>query len=135
MGISALFVMFTTLLTILDGFPRLAATGIAVIRFETLNQVPAIEKSMLLCGCTLVLVIGAAWVLLSLMGFFQTFIDFVTITAFVVSPITAILNHFVMFSSSVPAEFRPAIILKTWGLISIVVLSSLSALFMFVRLF
>ena len=134
-GISALFVMFTTLLTVLDGFPRLLATGIAAIRSASSNRPADIENSVLLRGCALLLAIGAALVLLFLMGSFQTFIDFVTVTAFVVSPVTAVLNHLVMFSSRVPDAYRPTAFLKSWSVLGIVTLSALSAMFLYVRFF
>ena len=54
-------------------------------------------------------VLGAAGalVLLFFMQSFQTFIDFVTITAFIVAPITAILNHIVITSEDVAPALRP----------------------------
>ena len=134
-GISALVVMFTTLLTVLDGFPRLLATGIAAIRSASSNRPLDIENSVLQRGCVLFLAIGAALVLLFLMGSFQTFIDFVTVTAFVVSPVTAVLNHLVMFSSRVPDAYRPTAFLKSWSVLGIVTLSALSAMFLYVRFF
>lgn len=132
-GVSALFVMFTTLITILDGFPRMLATGIEVLRSDTTAGSPDIEKSLLQRGCTIFLVIMATLVLLFLMGSFQSFIDFVTITTFVVSPITAILNHLVILSPGVPDEFRPTAVMKAWSVVGIIALSSLSMMFIYVR--
>lgn len=132
-GVSALFMMSSTLLTILDGFPRLLAAGIAVSCSDRAADILEIEKSPVQYVCILVLAAGAALVLLFLMGSFQAFIDFVTVTAFVVSPITAALNHLVMFSARVPDAFRPSAIMRWWSVFGIVALSGLSLMFIYVR--
>lgn len=69
------------------------------------------------------------------MNSFQTFIDFVTTAAFVVTPITAILNHLVMFSSRVPENYRPKTLLRNWSLLGIVAHSDLALMFIYVRFF
>lgn len=132
-GVSALFMMFSTLLTILDGFPRLLAVGITLSCSDRAADLPDIEKLPVQYACILVLAAGAALVLLFLMGSFQAFIDFVTVTAFVVSPITAALNHLVMFSARVPDAFRPSAIMRWWSVFGIVALSGLSLMFIYVR--
>ena len=134
-GISAMLIMFTTLNAVLDGFPRLLATSMALLIPNPTGASAEIEKSPLLRGSTLFLVIAAALALMFLMSSFQTFIDFVTITAFVVSPITAVLNHLVMFSPNVPAEHRPTALLRNWSLLGIVALSGLALVFVYVRFF
>lgn len=134
-GISAMFVMFTTLIAVLDGFPRLLTACIALLKPSTVSTKTDIDKSLLQRCCTLFLVIAASLSLLFLMSSFQAFIDFVTITAFVVSPITAILNHLVMFSSSVPENCRPSTLLRNWSLLGIVALSGLALMFIYVRFF
>lgn len=132
-GVSAIFVIFTTLITTLDGFPRLLASGISILRSEGLDQAPPVDRTPLLYACTALLAVAAALTLKFLMGNFQAFIDFVTITAFVVGPITALLNHLVINSSAVPLEHRPGGFLQVWSIAGIVVLSVLSALFIYVR--
>jgi len=134
-GISAMLVMFTTLIAVLDGFPRLLATCLALLKRAPDDTELNIEKSAILRGSTLFLVIAASLALLFLMSSFQTFVDFVTITAFVVSPITAVLNHLAMFSPSVPAEYRPSALLRNWSLLGIVALSGLALMFVYVRFF
>lgn len=134
-GISAMCVMFTTLIAVLDGFPRLLSAGVALFKPEVLGADERIDKSWLQRSSTLFLVVAASSVLLFLMNSFQTFIDFVTITAFVVSPITAVLNHLVMFSPRVAVSAQPSPLLRNWSLLGIVVLSGLSLMFIYVRFF
>jgi len=132
-GVSALFVMFTTLITILDGFPRLLATGATVFRSGVSEDAVHVDKSPLLYACIGMLAIGAAVTLLWLMGSFQSFIDFVTITAFIVGPITALLNHIVIISPAVPPEHRPSQLMRIWSMLGIGVLSLLAMLYIYAR--
>jgi Mn2+/Fe2+ NRAMP family transporter len=132
-GISALFVMFTTLITILDGFPRLLATGVTVFKLGESTIAVKVDKTPLFYACTGMLAVGAAITLLWLMGSFQSFIDFVTVTAFVVGPITALLNHIVIISPAVPIEHQPSRLLRIWSMLGIVVLSLLAVLFVYAR--
>ena len=134
-GISAMLVMLTTLIAVLDGFPRILTASIALLKPSAAGTREDIDKSMLSHGCTLFLVAAASLTLLFFMSSFQTFIDFVTITAFVVSPITAILNHIVMFSADVPDHFRPSALLRSWSLLGIFALSSLALMFIYLRFF
>lgn len=132
-GVSALFVMFTTLITILDGFPRLLATGVTVFRSGVSTNAVEVDKSPLLYACTGMLAVGAAITLLWLMGSFQSFIDFVTITAFIVGPVTALLNHIVIISSAVPAEHQPSRLMRIWSMLGIGILSLLAVAFIYAR--
>lgn len=132
-GVSALFVMFTTLITILDGFPRLLATGVVVLKTGSSPNTPRVDKSPLLLGCTGLLAVAAATTLLWLMGSFQGFIDFVTITAFIVGPLTALLNHIAIISPAVPLEHRPGRLMRMWSIMGIVVLSLLAIVYIYAR--
>jgi Mn2+/Fe2+ NRAMP family transporter len=132
-GVSALFVMFTTLITILDGFPRLLATCVEVLRAGSSRNVPEVDRSPLLYVLTGVLAVAAAAVLLWLMGSFKGFIDFVTITAFIVGPITALLNHIAITSPAVPAEHRPSPLMRRWSMLGIGILSLLAMLYIYAR--
>lgn len=134
-GISAMLVMFTTLIAVLDGFPRLLTACIALLKPSTVSTKVDIDESPLQHFSTLFLSIAAAFVLLFMMSSFQTFVDLVTITAFVVSPITAILNHVVMCSSKIPEEYRPTTLIRYWSLLGIFTLSGLALMFVYVRFF
>jgi Mn2+/Fe2+ NRAMP family transporter len=132
-GVAALFVMFTTLITILDGFPRMLATGVEVLRAGSSDDAPEVDRSPLLYTFTGLLAVAAAATLLWLMGSFKGFIDFVTITAFIVGPVTALLNHIAITSPAVPAEFRPGTLMRMWSMLGIGVLSMLALLYIYAR--
>ncbi len=132
-GVSALLVMFTTLITVLDGMPRLVAAGIVALRSRAQTGAENLDRSPILFGSMAVLAIAGMIVLLFFMNSFQTFIDFVTISAFIVAPITALLNHLVIISDDVPAEQRPHKAMLSWSLLGILALSGLAIAFLYWR--
>ncbi len=125
-GLSATMVMFTTLVTVLDGFPRALAAAWVALRSQVGDEPPKLDRSPVMHAATLVLVVGALATLQFFLTSFQGFIDFVTITAFLVAPYTAALNHIVMTRPSVPAEHRPGPIMQAWSLFGLVSLTALS---------
>lgn len=132
-GISAMFVMFSTLLTVLDGFPRMLAAGIKLVRQARDTPSTNVPAYLSQNACMVFLGIGAIGVLLFLMGSFKTFIDLVTTTAFVVGPITALLNHLAITSSAVPTHLQPSKLIKAWSVLGMTVLASLSVMFLSMR--
>ncbi len=132
-GVSALLVMFTTLITVLDGFPRMVTTALVILPKPADAEIGDIQSGTLLTVCTVAMAAGAAFVLLYLMGSFRSFIDFVTITAFVVGPIAATLNHLAIMSPQVPDSYRPSRPLQLWSIVGIVAMVALSAVFLSVR--
>ena len=124
-AMSAMMVMFTTLVAVLDGFPRTLTACFFAIKNEKNNT--QIDGSSVMTITTWILAAGAITVLLFFMKNFRDFIDFVTIAAFVVAPITAILNHIVITRYEVPVDKRPGRFLRLWSLTGIVLLSALSA--------
>ncbi|MEM7079262.1 MAG: divalent metal cation transporter [Pseudomonadota bacterium] len=97
-GISALAVMFSTLLAVVDGMPRVQAACLQAARRR--------DRPVNLLAVTLGLVGIAALVLLFFMSSFAGFIDFVTTTTFLVGPLIALLNHLVMTRAPVPVSHR-----------------------------
>ncbi len=128
-GLSALMVMFTTLMTVLDGMPRLLSAVFDSLDKSADNDVSGnheVHNSKRLAIITLVMGILAMLILIFLMGSFTSFIDLVTIIAFVVGPIIALLNHKVIFGPTVEESKRPSRLLKVWSRTAIVFLALMS---------
>ena len=132
-GVAAFFVMFTTLITVLDGMPRMVARGIELLCRDSAKRGGESDRSPVLIAVTVAMSAGATIVLLYLMNEFQRFIDFVTITAFIVSPLTAMLNHLVMTAKDIPVEYQPSKTLRAWSLSAVVFLALLSVAFLYAR--
>ena len=132
-GVAAFFVMFTTLITVLDGMPRMVARGIELLCRDSAEGGGEADRSPVLIAVTVAMSAGATIVLLYLMNEFQRFIDFVTITAFIVSPLTAMLNHLVMTAKDIPVAYQPSKTLRVWSLSAVVFLTLLSVGFLYAR--
>ncbi|MCH9693319.1 MAG: divalent metal cation transporter [Gammaproteobacteria bacterium] len=132
-GVSAFFVMFTTLMTVLDGMPRLVATGIIGLQGNDRGRHEQLDGSRLLYATMALLAAAAVLVLLKLMQSFQAFIDFVTITAFLVAPLTALLNHLVVVGDEVPIKYQPSIAMRSWSILGILIMTVLAVLFIYMR--
>lgn len=129
-GAAALCVMFTTLITVMDGMPRtLTAVVITLTTPSGLVEAP-IDRRPLFYGMIALLGGSAILILLFMMRNFSAFIDFITITAFVVAPLTAALNHIVAHRADVPRAHRPSRLMTIWSLVGVAVLTLLSAGFL-----
>lgn len=136
-GISAFTVMLTTLLTVLDGFPRMiTASYYAITRpVDMKEETRKVEGSLPFLLSMVGLSLLAILILYTLMGSFRIFMDFVMVVAFLISPILATLNHFTANGSTVPVELRPSRLINAWSLLAITTLSVFSLGYLYVRFF
>ena len=132
-GVSAFGVMFTTLVTVLDGFPRLYATIIQALMAADGRVSRQVDRSPLMIGLALFLSAGAIAVLALFMRQFTGFIDFVTISAFVIAPAIALLNHIAMTSRDVPPDAQPSPLMQAWSWLGIVMLSAITLAYLYLR--
>ena len=141
-GISIFTVLLSTLLTVLDGFPR-----VVVAVFESLghdgnerNERAARPEELRLgqrqnarylamAGLSVLAIL----ILFFLMRNFWLFINFAMITSAVVSPLLAALNHFTINGASVNRADRPSALLNAWSALAIVTLAILSLCYLYVR--
>lgn len=138
-GISALGVMFSTLLTILDGFPRALANFTLVLRGkdETSEQDKKINKQRhyFYWLYLLIMVSGGLIIIRFYTSGMNYLIDFAATISFLGAPVYAFLNHRAILGPEVPIESRPNLALKTWSLISIATLSGFALLYIYLTSF
>ena len=132
-GVSAFGVMFTTLVTVLDGFPRLYATIIQALMAADGRVSRQVDRSPLMIGLALFLSAGAIAVLALFMRQFTGFIDFVTISAFIIAPVIALFNHIAMTSRDVPPDAQPSPLMRAWSWLGIVTLSAITLAYLYLR--
>lgn len=132
-GVSAFGVMFTTLVTVLDGFPRLYATIIQSLLAADGRVTRQVDRSPLMVGLALFLSAGAIAVLALFMRQFTGFIDFVTISAFVIAPVIALFNHIAMTSRDVPPDAQPSLVMQAWSWLGITMLSAITFAYLYLR--
>jgi len=129
-ALAAVFVMVSTLLTVVDGMTRVVVT---------IGQ-EAIPAAVTKMGgdrfyniVILVLCLLAVLVLASLLKSFAAFMDMTSVLVFIISPVLAILNHRAMCSDRVPADLQPVKGMKLWSLLGIIVLTATSLGYLYVR--
>lgn len=114
----AFITMFSTTLTVLDGYARTLAVG---TRLTADRGVKAGRKDYHLF--LTLLMTAAIVVLFFFVAGMKTLVDVVTVLAFLTAPLVAVLNFRAVRGANVPREFRPgkALTLLSWsGLIFLV---------------
>ena len=132
-SVAAVAVMLSSLLAIMDACPRGLGTVITYRKTvqmkptddtarEGLEESAATENKyyvhLIVLQC-----LGALAVLTLFASSFRAFIDFATSVAFITSALMAWLNHRAMFSSDVPAKYRPSRLIEGWSLLGVMVLT------------
>ena len=123
-GVSALAVMFTTLLAVVDGAPRLQSACLKIF-VDSEDDLPHHTS------ITVVLSVMGSLVLLFAMSSFTAFIDFVTTTSFVVGPVIALFNHLAMTSDTVPLNHRPSQNMLIWSWLGIAAMTIVTLLYFY----
>ncbi len=104
-GAAALAVILSTLVTVVDGYPRAFAATIEVLRGGRAAEVQTSRNTYIFAIITLCA--GATLILAFLMTSFKAFIDVSTSVSFCVAPLLAYFNHRAITSKEVPAAARP----------------------------
>jgi Mn2+/Fe2+ NRAMP family transporter len=112
-GIAALAVMFSTTLTVIDGFPR--ALSVLVARFrgpepEGGDDPTSPEQRKMYWLAIAALGLGSLLVLTFALRSLKTLVDVATTLSFLTAPALAIFNHRAVCSADVPKEMQP----KPW---------------------
>ncbi len=130
-SLAALAVMYSTLLAIVDGFPRMMSEFSAEL-FAAGSE----EKAQSLYFPAMIVVVGAASALLFFFfNAFATFIDIVTFTGFLAAPIVAWANQLAICGDNVAAEHQPGSRLVRWNQTAVVVLTLATLGYLYLRWF
>ncbi len=109
-GITAFAVILSTVITVLDGFPRVAAKWVVIVSQlrlparEQVDDVPT-EQTWYL-RMIVIQAVGALCIIFFWLSSFKMLIDLAATVSFLSAPILAVLNHKAMTSHQVPAENR-----------------------------
>ncbi len=128
-GIAALAVMFSTVLTVIDGFPRVYADTTK----RLLGDVTTVAEGSLYLVFLLVQGVVAFVLLRYLLSSFGVFIDFATTAGFVSAPVIAVLNHRVISSDAVAPGDRPPPWLRAWSACGCAILTAASLSYIYFR--
>lgn len=137
-GVAAFAVMFSTTLTVLDGFPRALTTLMA--RFKGPEEAGVFELKQKSQGRTywamlLLLAVGAMLVLFAFLTSLKAMVDVATTLSFLTAPILSVLNHRAVLGAEVPTESRPRPWLIRMSILGIVCQGSFAAYYVYLRYF
>jgi Mn2+/Fe2+ NRAMP family transporter len=127
-GTAALTTMFSTSLTVMDGFTRVMVP----LSNKLVNQ-KQLEHKAHYRFWLIVLVLGAAQIVIFFVTNMHSLVDLATTISFVTAPIIAILNYSVINSSDVSKHLRPKPITRIISIVGIILLSGFAIYFLFLK--
>jgi len=137
-AIAAFTTIFSTMLTIIDGFPR--ALQLVARRFIKPEDPAEVEKrsgnSWDYWAWIGVLAIGSMFIIIRyLTTRLSDFVDYATILSFITGPFLGILTYRAMTASYIPKEFRPNLWRRVLAISGIVFLMAFLLFFAYFRIF
>lgn len=133
-GVCALAVMFSTTLTVLDGFPRAITTLLDRFKGEETQDSPDRSGGRAYWVTVLVQASGALLILHLFLKGLPQLIDIATTLSFLTAPALAVLNHRAMYRENVPEELRPKGWLRALSLFGIAALSLFALVYLYLIL-
>lgn len=133
-GGCAALVMFSTTLTVVDGFPR--AIAVLIERFRGPEEPAAdaeLEGNPLYWNSVLVIGVGSAIIIKYFRTDLGSLVNIATTISFVTAPVLAYLNHRAITSDLVPSAHRPGKALLTFSALAIGVMSLFSCAYLYLR--
>ena len=132
-GISALAVVYSTVLAATDGYSRIAATIVSCFKgpeTPAQNHTTNTSNSLYIC-CVVIFSSGSLCIIMFLMSSFKTLIDIATTLSFLTTPILAFLIHRCIMSNDIPQEVKPGRFLWFYSLLCIGILTAFAAGYIF----
>ncbi|TNF31360.1 MAG: divalent metal cation transporter [Deltaproteobacteria bacterium] len=122
-GLAAFGVMFSTTMTVVDGFPRALAALWARFHGPEDPQAAGHEggSAQRVYWIAMVAIgVGAVLIIAEFLGSLIALVQIATILSFLTAPALALLNHRAMFGAEVPAAYRPSPRMRRFSLAGIV---------------
>lgn len=120
-AISALGVMFSTTITVFDGYARAMS--------ETSKLLFSRGYFTKYVVWLLITVVGGLLVVMYFLNQLKTLVDVATIVSFLVAPIVAYLNYKLVNSTNISEGSKPSRMLNAWAIIGMIFLSGFALLF------
>jgi Mn2+/Fe2+ NRAMP family transporter len=126
---AAIAVMTSSLMTVLDGYPR------AFQAMQKIISPNSPEDNRYYYATLFVQIVGAVLLIVFLLKSFRTFIDLSISISFLTAPFIAWLNHRAMYGDEVAEKDRPTKAMRMWSISSIVILALTSQVYIYYNFF
>jgi Mn2+/Fe2+ NRAMP family transporter len=127
---AVLATMFSTTLTVLDGFPRAIARSLHTIRNGVDTTAPKTQTDRSYWVALVVLALATAMVLVFFVGNLTTMVDFATLLAFTTAPVLGYLNLRAVTLQHVAMEMQPGKFLKAFSWFGLALMSMVALFFL-----
>ena len=122
--------MFSTTLTVVDGFPRGIERAVLNLRLRQPGTTVAPTTGRTYWICIAVLAVSTVVVLSLFTGNLTTMVDFATIVSFLTAPALGYLNLRAVTAPEVPVEFRPGRAMVALSWIGLVLLGGVGVVYL-----
>ena len=129
-SVAAITVMLSTVLAVVDGFPRVYAN--VATKLARSAGVPSQER--LYRGFLWLQIVTSGAVLYVLPRSFGAFIDFITALGFLTGPVVAFMNHRIMFCGDIPPDRQPPKWVRRWSVAGTTILAMIFPIYLYFRL-
>lgn len=126
-AVAAFSTMFSTTITVLDGYGRAINRIVSIISGN--------NRKLHYSLWIVIVAVGGYLVIAQFLNNLKSLIDLATTVSFIIAPLAAILNYKVIFSDEIKAEFRPPRWLKNLAIMGIVFLSTFTLIYFYVLIF
>ena len=128
-GLAAFSIMFSTTLTVVDGFPRALAS--LWKHFVGAPEDPGSESSTQQYWMAMILISGGALLLIGAFpGSLKGLVDLATTLSFLTAPILAWMNHRAVFGPDLSRDQQPSLWLKILSVLGIVFLGTFALFYL-----
>ncbi|MFZ9691232.1 MAG: divalent metal cation transporter, partial [Phycisphaerales bacterium] len=135
-GTAALLAMLSTMVAVVDAFPRVIAAIVAQFRMRrhaAPEEVPHDGDRRVYRLGFVVLCAGSLAILFFAMSGFKALVDLATTLSFLTAPALSYFNHRAIFGPLVPDDLRPGRAMRIASVLSIAAQASFAAWFLWVR--
>jgi len=127
-AISAFSVMFSTCITVYDGYSRAMSETTALLLDASRKEIKTYKLWLI------IVLVGGFIVINNFLGNFKELVDLATIISFVIAPLIAIVNFKLVLSDDLTPEEKPNLIMRVLSVLGIVYLLGFSLLFVALKL-
>lgn len=124
---AAFSIMFSTFITVLDGYSRAISNAMSLISVRVLSPNKMYRNTLIL------ITLGSLLLIISFLGDpkgLRSIVNTATIISFLIAPVIAILNFKVITSADIPKEDQPGVFLKVLSYLGIAYLLGFSVYFL-----
>ena len=127
-AISAFSVMFSTCITVYDGYARAMSETTALLLDASRKEIKTYKMWLI------IVLVGGYIIINNFLGDFIALVDLATIISFIVAPLIAIVNFKLVLSDDLTSYEKPNLLLRVLSVLGIVYLLSFSLLFVALKL-